>query len=373
MVDLKNQYLQIKKEIDKEIFEVIDSTQFINGNAVKAFQKNLEEYLDVAHVIPCANGTDALQIALMALNLKPGDEIITSTFTFIATAEVISLLRLTPILVDVLPDSFMINPDEVEKAITPNTKVLIPIHLFGQGAEMERLLEISNKYNLEIIEDNAQAIGADYFFKDGSKKKLGTIGTIGCTSFFPSKNLGCFGDGGAICTNDNEIASKLRAIANHGAKVKYYHDEVGVNSRLDSIQAAVLKVKLKYLDFYCQKRKAAADYYDEAFKEHPNLKTPFRVKYSTHVYHQYTLVCKGIDRDKLKEKLNNEGIPAMIYYPVPLHLQNAYKDDIYKDGSFPVSEELSKNVISLPMHTELNKEQQDYIIIKVKEAINEII
>ncbi len=372
MVDLSGQYQKIKNEIDQEIFKVINSTQFINGSIVKEFQKNLENYLKVKHVIPCGNGTDALQVAMMALGLKPGDEVITTSFTFIATAEVIALLGLTPVLVDVEPNTYLIDPEAVKSAITSKTKAILPVHLFGQAANMEELSKIAKENNLYIIEDTAQAIGADYYFNDKSLKKAGTIGDIGCTSFFPSKNLGCFGDGGAIFTNNDEYAEKLRSIVNHGMRVRYYHDNVGVNSRLDSIQAAVLNVKLNYLDDYNRKRIEAADNYDRAFANHPNLITPERVSYSNHIFHQYTLQTKGIDRDKLRDELAKEGVPAMVYYPVPLHLQKAYKDERYNDGDFPVTEALSKSVISLPMHTELDTKQLDYIIEKVLQTIDSL-
>jgi dTDP-4-amino-4,6-dideoxygalactose transaminase len=369
MVDLKGQYLKIKDEVDKRVMEVIDSTAFINGPYVKQFQKNLENYLDIKHVIPCGNGTDALQVAMMALGLKPGDEVITTTFTFIATAEVIALLGLTPVLVDVDPETYNIDPKAIEKAITSKTKAIVPVHLFGQCAPMEEILEIAHKHNLYVIEDNAQAIGADYIFNDGSRKKSGTIGHIGCTSFFPSKNLGGYGDGGAVFTNDDEIAGQLRAIVNHGMKVRYYHDLVGVNSRLDSIQAAILDVKLAHLDEYADARRKAADFYDKAFAGHPKIKTPTRYNKSTHVFHQYTLTATGIDRLALQKHLNDKGIPMMIYYPVPLHLQKAYNDLRYKEGDFPVSEKLSETVFSLPMHTELDEEQLKYITESVLEFI----
>jgi UDP-2-acetamido-2-deoxy-ribo-hexuluronate aminotransferase len=307
---------------------------------------------------------------MMALGLQPGDEVITTSFTFIATAEVIALLGLTPVLVDVESNTFLIDPESVNGAITSKTKAIVPVHLFGQAANMEKLLKIAEENNLFIIEDNAQAIGADYYFKDQQVKKLGTIGDIGCTSFFPSKNLGCFGDGGAVFTNNDDYAEKLRSIVNHGMRVRYYHDNVGVNSRLDSIQAAILNVKLKHLDNYNENRIKAANYYDKAFENHPNLIIPERVNYSNHIFHQYTLQTKGIDRDKLREELAKEGVPAMVYYPVPLHLQKAYKNERYNDGDFPVTEALSKSVISLPMHTELSIEQQDYIIEKVVQKID---
>jgi len=362
MVDLKSQYLKIKEEVDKEIASVIDSTQFINGTAVKNFQANLSEYMGVKHVITCGNGTDALQIAMMALGLKPGDEVITSNFTFVATVEVIALLGLVPVLVDVDPDTFTVDINKLKAAITPKTKAIVPVHLFGQGANMNEINKIAKKYNLFVIEDTAQAIGADYKLDTGETKKLGTIGHIGCTSFFPSKNLGAFGDGGAIFTNNDDYAEKLRSIVNHGMKVRYYHDNIGVNSRLDTIQAAILNVKLKYLDNYNKARQNAAEYYSNAFADIKKIQTPQFQKNSTHCFHQYTLVVKNIDRDALKEHLNSKDIPAMIYYPVPLHLQEAYKDERYNKGDFPVTEELSKTVISLPMHTELTKEQQDFII-----------
>ncbi|MBN8692876.1 MAG: DegT/DnrJ/EryC1/StrS family aminotransferase [Bacteroidetes bacterium] len=370
MVDLKGQYQKIKSEVDKAIQEVIDNTAFINGPAVKEFQSDLEKYLGVKHVIPCANGTDALQIAMMALDLKPGDEVITANFTYVATAEVIGLLGLKPVLVDVYPDTFDINIEAIEKNITPKTKAIVPVHLFGQCADMERIMALAKKYNLFVIEDVAQAIGADYTFSDGKKAKAGTIGTIGCTSFFPSKNLGCYGDGGAIYTNDDTLASKLRMIAHHGQSVQYVHDVLGVNSRLDTIQAAVLKIKLKHLDEYAAGRNKAAAYYDKALGNHPKLKTPKRVKNSTHVFHQYTLQLNGIDRTALREFLSQRGIPAMIYYPIPLHMQKAYKDERYKEGDFPVTEKLCASVLSLPMHTELDEETLKYICDSVLEFCN---
>lgn len=369
MVDLRSQYLKIKDEIDTGIQEVIDSCAFVNGPAVHGFQADLEEYLGAKHVIPCANGTDALQVSMMALGLKPGDEVITTSFTFIATAEVIALLGLTPVLVDVEEDTFNIDPAAVEKAITPKTKAIVPVHLFGQCANMEALQVIADKHELFIIEDACQSIGADYIFKDGSKKKSGTIGEIGCTSFFPSKNLGCYGDGGAIFTNDDKLAEEMRSVVNHGMKVRYYHDIIGVNSRLDSIQAAILKVKLKHLDEYARERNRAADYYDKAFKDYPQLKTPARWNQTTHVFHQYTLVTDGIDRDALQKHMMSKDVPAMIYYPVPLHMQKAYLDPRYKEGDFPVTEMLSKRVISLPMSTELDEEQLEYITSSVIEFL----
>lgn len=369
MVDLKGQYEKIKTEVDKGIQEVLNTTAFINGPAVKEFQADLEKYLNVKHVIPCANGTDALQIAMMALDLKPGDEVITASFTYVATAEVIGLLGLTPVLVDVYPNTFDIDIEAIERNITPKTKAIVPVHLFGQCADMERITALAKKYNLHVIEDVAQAIGADYTFSDGEKQKAGTIGTIGCTSFFPSKNLGCYGDGGAMYTNDDVLAKKMRMIAHHGQSVQYVHDVLGVNSRLDTIQAAVLKVKLKHLDEYAVARNKAANFYDKAFANNPKLVTPVRAKNSTHVFHQYTLQLVGIDRQKLRDQLSEKGIPAMIYYPIPLHMQNAYKSDRYKQGDFPVTEKLCASVLSLPMHTELDEETLKYITDSVLELI----
>jgi len=369
MVDLQTQYQHIKAEIDVAWQEVTESCAFINGPAVKRFQENLETYLGIKHVIPCGNGTDALQVALMALDLKPGDEVITTTFTFIATAEVIALLGLTPVLVDVYPDTFNINIEAVERAVTPKTKAVIPVHLFGQCADMERLLHIAQKHNLHIVEDACQAIGADYLFSNGSVKKAGTMGIMGCTSFFPSKNLGCYGDGGAIFTNDDATAHTLWGIVNHGMFVRYYHDLVGVNSRLDSLQAAVLDIKLKRLDNYNESRQRAANYYSAAFADNPHIQTPITASFTNHVFHQYTLILNGVDRDKLVSYMNEKQIPAMIYYPVPLHLQKAYRSERYKAGDFPVSESLSSSVISLPMHTELDEEQLKYIAGSLLEGV----
>lgn len=369
MVDLKRQYENIKGEIDEAVLNVIQSTQFINGPEVKEFQAELERYLNVRHVVPCANGTDALQVAMMALDLKPGDEVITTSFTFVATVEVIALLGLTPVLVDVLPDTFNIDPEAVKKAITPKTKAIVPVHLFGQCVDMEALLDIAEAHNLYVIEDTAQAIGSAYLFRDGKKKMAGTIGHIGCTSFFPSKNLGCYGDGGALFTNDDELAGKMRMIVNHGMVTRYYHDSIGVNSRLDSIQAAILRIKLRRLDDYAAARLKAADFYDKAFAGHPSITTPVRSSFSTHVFHQYTLKLKDTDRFGLQEFLAKKEIPAMVYYPVPMHMQKAYDDPRYKKGDFPVSEALSECVISLPMHTELDEEQLQYISASVLEGI----
>jgi UDP-2-acetamido-2-deoxy-ribo-hexuluronate aminotransferase len=372
MVDLISQYEKIQAEIDKAVLDVIRSAAFINGPEVKSFGHELEKYLGVKHVIPCANGTDALQVAMMALNLQPGDEVITANFTYVATAEVIGLLKLKPVLVDVNPDTFTLDPKAVEAAITPKTKAIVPVHLFGLCADMEAVMDIAKRHNLFVIEDVAQAIGANYRSHKSqvTSQKAGTIGTVGCTSFFPSKNLGCYGDGGAIFTNDDALATKIRMIANHGQSVQYYHDEIGVNSRLDSIQAAVLRIKLKHLDEYAAARNRVADYYDKAFAGHANIQTPKRFKNSDHVFHQYTLVLKNADRGKLREFLATKDIPAMIYYPVPLHLQKAYRDARYKEGDFPVTEMLCANVISLPIHTEMEEETLNYISQSVLEFFN---
>ena len=372
MVDLQTQYQHIKEDIDRGIQAVIDSASFIKGTTVASFQSNLERYIGAKHVIPVGNGTDALQIALMALGLKPGDEVITPTFTFIATAEVIALLGLVPVVVDVDWDTMNISVDAVCKAITPRTKAIVPVHLFGQCADMEALQKIAEEHNLYIVEDACQAIGSIYTFADGTQKQAGTMGEIGCTSFFPSKNLGCFGDGGAIFTNNDEFASKMRAIANHGMVVRYYHDTIGVNSRLDSIQAAVLDAKLPHLDEYIAARQAAAAYYDQAFESHPNITIPARSKQSTHVFHQYTLRLNGVDRDVLREKLAEKEIPSMIYYPVPLHLQKAYQNSRYQPGDFPVAERLAACVLSLPMHTELDEEQLAYITKHVLDIVSNL-
>ncbi len=369
MVDLIGQYAKIQPEIDKAILDVVRSSAYINGPEVKSFQAELENYLGVKHVIPCANGTDALQIAMMALGLKPGDEVITASFTYVATAEVIALLQLKPVLVDVLPDTFLIDPKAVERAITPKTKAIVPVHLFGQCADMDALMDIAKRNNLYVIEDTAQAIGSNYNLKNGTIQKAGTIGTIGCTSFFPSKNLGCYGDGGAIFTNDDELAKKMRMIANHGQSTLYYHDEIGVNSRLDSIQAAILRVKLRHLDEYAAARRAVADFYDKAFAGNNNITTPARTKNSDHVFHQYTLLIKNADRNKVREQLAAKEIPSMIYYPVPLHMQKAYRDDRYKPGDFPVTEQLCAHVLSLPIHTEMKEETLKYITDAVLEIL----
>lgn len=362
MVDLINQYQHIKPTVDKGFEEVINTASFINGPQVNSFAQNLEKYLDVKHVIPCGNGTEALQIALMALNLQPGDEVITADFTFAATVEVISLLKLNSVLVDVDYDTFTISPDAIRKAITPKTKAIIPVHLFGQCANMEEIIQIANEHNLYVIEDNAQAIGSEYTFRNGTRKKSGTMGIIGTTSFFPSKNLGCYGDGGALFTDNDELAHKIRGIVNHGMYKRYYHDEIGVNSRLDSLQAVVLNAKLPLLDSYNEKRRKAADYYDQAFSNHPNLVIPVRMEnYSTHVFHQYTLKVINSDRDALQKYLSEREVPAMIYYPVPLRKQKAYDNGNYKDEDFPATNKLINEVISLPMHTELQDDQLKYI------------
>ena len=378
MVDLKGQYEVIKDTVNNSVIEVIESTAFINGPKVHEFQKNLEHYLGVKHVIPCANGTDALQIAMMGLGLKPGDEVITADFTFAATVEVIALLGLTPVLVDVNPETFNIDVQAIKKAITPKTKAIVPVHLFGQCANMDAIMAIANEHNLYVIEDNAQAIGANYTSSDGTKHKAGTIGHVASTSFFPSKNLGCYGDGGAIFTNDDDLAHRLRGIVNHGMYRRYYHDVVGVNSRLDSIQAAILNTKLQYLDQYNKARQNAAIKYNEAFKNEANIITPVANKAcqgicsscDCHVFHQYTLKVKNINRDDLVQFLNDNNIPCGVYYPVPLHKQKAYEDKRYNEDDFKVTNQLIKEVISLPMHTELDDEQINYITSKIITFIN---
>lgn len=369
MVDLQSQYQRIKQDIDEGIQEVIQSAAFIKGKKVTDFQHHLEQYTGAKHVIPVGNGTDALQIALMALGLKPGDEVITPTFTFIATAEVVALLGLTPVVVDVDWDTMNMDMDAVRRAITPKTKAIVPVHLFGQCVEMEALMHLAKEHNLYIIEDACQAIGAQYTFSNGETKQAGTMGHIGCTSFFPSKNLGCYGDGGAIFTNDDELAARMQAIANHGMVVRYHHDMIGVNSRLDSIQAAVLDAKLPHLDEYIAARQQAAAYYDKVFASNEKVLIPCRAPHSTHVFHQYTLRVIGADRDSLREGLAEKGIPAMIYYPVPLHQQKAYLDPRYKEGDFPIAERLAACVLSLPMHTELDEEQLEYITSAVTELL----
>ena len=379
MVDLKGQYEDIKSEVNNSIQEVLETTAFINGPKVHQFQKNLETYLGVKHVIPCANGTDALQIAMMGLGLKPGDEVITADFTFAATVEVIALLQLTPVLVDVNEDDFNINIEAIKKAITPKTKAIVPVHLFGQCANMEAIMDIAKAHNLFVIEDNAQAIGANYTYKNGTKVKAGTIGNVGATSFFPSKNLGCYGDGGAIFTNDDDLAHTLRGIVNHGMYERYHHDVVGVNSRLDSIQAAVLDAKLPNLDAYNKARRHAARKYNAAFKNISQITTPKTVNgcegicdtCDCHVFHQYTLRVKNIDRDALVKHLNDNQIPCGVYYPIPLHKQKAYLDARYNEEDFTITNQLVKEVISLPMHTELDDEQIDFITSTIINYLNE--
>ena len=362
MVDLQGQYEPLKAQIQASFAEVLDSAAFINGPQVQAFQKELETYLQVKHVIPCANGTDALQIAMMGLGLKRGDEVITADFTFAATVEVIALLGLTPVLVDVDKDTFNINIEAIRKAITPKTKAIVPVHLYGRPVNMEAIMQIAKEYNLYVIEDNAQAIGADFTWSDGRKQKVGTIGHVGATSFFPSKNLGCYGDGGAIFTNDDQLAHILRGIVNHGMYIRYHHDVVGVNSRLDSLQACVLRAKLPHLDSYNQKRREAARLYTEGLQGNPNIITPEIPQGDTsHVFHQYTIRILGGKRDALAEHLTKHGVPFGIYYPIPLHKQKAYEDSRYREADFPATNELVQEVISLPMHTELDKEQINFI------------
>lgn len=369
MVDLKGQYMKIKPEVDAAIQNVIDNTAFINGPVVKEFTQNLSNYMGGCHVITCANGTDALQIALMALGLKPGDEVIVPAFTYVASAEVIGLLGLTPVMVDVDYNTFNVTVENIKKGLSDKTKAIIPVHLFGQSCDMEPILAFAKEHNLYVIEDNAQAIGAEYTFSDGHKEKTGTMGTIGCTSFFPSKNLGCYGDGGAIFCKDDELAEKLRMIANHGQKVKYHHSVIGCNSRLDSIQAAILNVKLKHLDEYGQARYAAASYYTEklmAFDpEEKYFITPKELEQSTHVYHQYTLKIKNGKRDTLKQFLADAGIPSMIYYPLPLQEQEAFKPITRAAEDLTISKDIAYSVLSLPVHTEMTQEIQDFITNKV--------
>ena len=362
MVDLNGQYRKIRWQINREIKKVIKSTSFINGPVVKEFQNNLQDYLNVRHVIPCANGTDALQIALMALDLKRGDEVITTNFSFASTIEVILLLGLKPVIVDIDPKTFNIDPRLIESKITKKTKVIIPVHLFGQSCRIEEIIEIANKNNLQVIEDNAQALGAKYKFSNSEKQMSGTIGDIGTTSFFPSKNLGCYGDGGAIFTNSDNLAYKMRGIVNHGMYERYYHDEIGVNSRLDSIQAAILNVKLKYLDEYNKRRQGSAYSYNQAFEKIEKIKTPFvESDIESHVYHQYTIKVPAETRDELAEHLSKNNIPFGIYYPLGFHEQKAYKQEFFSEGDFPVTNEVKNQVISLPMHTELSRKQINYI------------
>lgn len=370
MVDTKTQYQKIKTEVDKAVLDVMESSAFINGKPVQDFAAHLSSYLGVKHTIPCANGTDALQIAMMALGFQPGDEVITPSFTYIATTEVIALLKLTPVFVEVDPKTFCIDPAVLEAAITPKTKAIVPVHLYGHAAPMEEIMAIATRHNLYVIEDNAQAIGCDYTFSDGKKNKTGTIGHIGATSFYPSKNLGAFGDGGAIFTNDDELAVKLRMIANHGQSKRYYHDVVGCNSRLDTIQAAILDIKLRHLNDYIIARRAAADFYDKAFAGKPKIKTPYRAAFSHHVFHQYTLILEGVDRDGLNQFLAEHKIPSMIYYPVPGHKQKMFEQFGTASQVMPVTDWLTERVISLPIHTELDEEQQNFITNKVLEYVN---
>jgi UDP-2-acetamido-2-deoxy-ribo-hexuluronate aminotransferase len=370
MVDLVSQYHKIKPEVDAAVMEVMGKAMFIGGEKVKSFKENLETYLGVKHVIPCANGTDALQIAFMALDLQPGDEVIVPAFTYVATAEVIALLKLKPVMVDVYQDDFNIDTEAIREAITAKTKAIVPVHLFGQCADMEAIMKIAGEHNLYVVEDNAQAIGADFYYHDGRKAKAGTIGHIGCTSFFPSKNLGCYGDGGALFTNDESLGKIITMIANHGQSVQYYHDVVGVNSRLDSIQAAILDIKLKHLDDYIAARVKAADYYDKRFAGHPDIITPVRNTHGNHVFHQYTLRITNGKRDALKEFLSLSQIPCAIYYPLPLYDQKAFKPFSGSLSYLPVTDVLCKQVLSLPIHTELTEEMQDIIIDKVIEFLS---
>jgi len=369
MVDLKGQYLRMKSEIDEAVLSCIASTRFIKGPVVEAFEESLGKYLGVNHVISCANGTDALQIALMALDLKPGDEVIVPSFTYVATAEVVALLGLTPVMVDVDPRTFNIDLEKSKKAISPNTKAIVPVHLFGQNADMEPLMSLAKKHGLFVIEDNAQSIGSSFHFSDGKVQSSGSVGHIGCTSFFPSKNLGCYGDGGALFTNDSDLGSKIRMIANHGQSKKYFHSVVGVNSRLDAIQAAILNVKLRYLDDYCERRQKVAEKYDAALASVDGLQTPTRSTFSSHVFHQYTLIVENGQRDALKKHLGDNDIPSMIYYPLPLYEQDAFKA-YYSGPPQEVTEELCRSVLSLPIHTEMNDEITERIIDSVRSFSN---
>ncbi len=366
MVDLKSQYQKIKQEVDKAVIEVMENASFINGPAVKEFCDDLAIFSSSKFVIPCANGTDAIQVAMMAMDLQPGDEVIVPVWTYVATAEVIALLKLKPVFAEVDPNTFCIDVAQLEKKISPKTKAIVPVHLYGQCADMEPIMNLASKHNLFVIEDTAQAIGAVYTFSDGTKKQAGTIGHVGTTSFFPSKNLGCYGDGGAIYTQDEDLAKKMRMIAHHGERIKYYHDVIGCNSRLDTMQAVVLKIKLKHLRDYEKNRNAVANFYDKAFEGHPSIATPVRATNSTHVFHQYTLKLIDADRDALKEFLASKNIPSMIYYPVPLHHQLAYKENLQPGDHFEISESLAKCVISLPIHTEMDEEQLNYITETVK-------
>jgi UDP-2-acetamido-2-deoxy-ribo-hexuluronate aminotransferase len=369
MVDLKRQYLKIKPEVDSAMSSVLDETAFINGKAVTDFTENLQKYLGVKRVIPCANGTDALQIAMMALGLEPGDEVITPSFTYIATTEVIALLRLKPVFVDVDPETFCIDVSKIRAAITPKTKAIVPVHLYGQSCDMQEIMKIAEEHQLFVVEDNAQAIGATVTFSDGSVHKTGTIGHIGCTSFFPSKNLGCYGDGGAMMTNNELLAERIKMVANHGQSKKYYHDVVGCNSRLDTLQAAVLDIKLRQLDKYNDARRAVAAYYNNAFKDNPKITTPITAEGNTHVFHQYTLKLEGVDRNALQESLANVGIPAMIYYPVPAHRQKMFSFLNLPEVDLPITDWLTHRVISLPIHTEMDQDQLEHIVKHVNDLV----
>ncbi|MBF9254962.1 DegT/DnrJ/EryC1/StrS family aminotransferase [Pontibacter sp. 172403-2] len=369
MVDLQRQYQRLKQDIDAAMSEILQATSFINGPAVELFAKELADYNNAKHVIPCANGTDALQLAMMALDLKPGDEVIVPAFTYVATAEVIALLGLTPVFVDVYPDTFLISVEEIEKNITPKTKAIVPVHLFGQCADMEGIMAIAQKHDIFVIEDTAQAIGADYTFPDGTTRKAGTISHIGTTSFFPSKNLGCYGDGGALFVNDDALAIKLKMIANHGQRIKYHHDIVGVNSRLDTLQAAILRVKLPQLNDFSLRRSKSAAFYDAELKGFDAISIPARAQNTSHVFHQYTIKCNTFEREALRSFLQVKGIPTMVYYPVPLHLQKAYTNYGYTQGDFPVSEQLSAQVLSIPIHTEQTEEELQYITDSIKEFL----
>jgi dTDP-4-amino-4,6-dideoxygalactose transaminase len=369
MVDLKSQYDKIKNDVNAQMQQVMDDASFIRGEKVTTFQRHLENYLQVKHVIPVGNGTDALQIALMSLGLHPGDEIITPTFTFIATVEVIVLLGLTPVLVDIDRETFCMSPNAVRKAISAKTKVILPVHLFGQNADMESLRTIAQEHKLYMVEDACQSMGSRYTFQNGENYASGCMGNIGCTSFFPSKNLGCFGDGGALFTNDDTLAATIRSIANHGMEVRYHHDRIGVNSRLDSLQAAVLNVKLAHLDQYIVARQSAAEFYNSALSDCKKITIPVHQPQSTHAFHQYTVLLHDIDRNTVQAKLAAKGIPSMVYYPIPIHLQKAYAYLGYKTGDFPLAEQLSQQVLSLPMHTELDEEQLTYIVTSLKEAL----
>jgi len=370
MVDLVSQYEKIQSAVDEKVLEVIRSSKYINGPEVKSFANELSDFLDVKHVIPCANGTDALQIAMMALGLKPGDEVITASFTYIATVEVIGLLGLTPVLVEVDPHTFNLDPEAFRAAITDKTKAVVPVHLYGQCANMEEIMSIAEEHGISVIEDTAQAINATYTFNDGTSKMAGCIGDIGTTSFFPSKNLGCYGDGGAIFTNNDDLALKISQMANHGQSVRYYHDEIGVNSRLDSIQAAILRVKLKYLNDYTTARQKAAEFYDQAFRDEPSLTIPHRDVKSSHVFHQYTLKTNGVDRNEMQTYLSERDVPSMIYYPVPVHRQKAYANSRFESMDFSSTDDLCSRVISLPMQTELGTDQLEKIVSTVKEFLN---